>query len=78
MSIGAHQLLVLEKRGGGKDDVGVVGGVGKELLMDDGEQVRPAQAFQHTVRVGRDRGGVAVIDKQRLDRWIVQFGERMA
>ena len=39
MPVGRVQVEVFQLRGRGEDDVGVIDGVGGELLVDDGEQV---------------------------------------
>src|SRR6202047_3477429 len=39
VAVSGLPLFVLEKSGGGQDDVGVVGSVGEELLVDNGEKV---------------------------------------
>ena len=62
--------LVLEECGRRQNDVGVVGGVGKELLVHHGEQVRTPQAANHFIVVGTNRRRIGVVDEQRLDRRI--------
>ena len=44
VTVGALDVVVLEECRGGQDDVGVVGGVGEELLVDDGEEIGARQA----------------------------------
>ncbi len=66
------EVGVLQERGGGQQDIGVVGGVGLELLQHHGEQIVAPQAAQHGVLVGRDGGGVRIVDHQGLHRRIVQ------
>ena len=39
MAVGEVQVGVLEERGDRQQDVGVIGGVGLELLEHDGEQI---------------------------------------
>lgn len=39
MPPGEHDVLLLELRGRGQNDVGVFGGVGQEVLADDGEEI---------------------------------------
>ena len=68
VSIGGLQVLVLEERGRGKNDVGVVGGVGEELLVHHGEQVRTLQSANHLVVVGTNRRRIRVVNEERLDR----------
>jgi len=59
-----------------QDVVGVPRGIRQQLLVDDREQILPAEALEDEVLAGRDRGGVAGVDDQRLDRrlegWIGQ------
>ena len=71
------EVGVLQEGGRRQQDVGVVGGVGLELLEHDGEQILAAQAAQHRVLIGRDRRGVGVVDHHRLHRRIVQLGQRL-
>ncbi len=78
VAVGEVEIGVLQKRGGGQQDVGVIGGVGLELLEHHGEQIVAAQAREHGILIGRDGGRVGVVDHQRLDRRIVEFGERLA
>ena len=47
VTVGALDVLVLEEGGCGEEDVGVVGGVGEELLVDDGEEVVAEQEVAH-------------------------------
>ena len=68
MAVREVEVGVLQERGGGQQDVGVVGGVGLELLQHHGEQVLAAQAREHHVLVGRDGRGIGVVDHQRLAR----------
>ena len=59
---------VLELRGGRQHVVGVVGGVGLEVLEHDGEQVLAREALRHLARLRRHRDRIAVVDDQRVDR----------
>jgi hypothetical protein len=60
---------MLEERGSGQDDVGIVGGIGEELLVHDGEQIRTPQSADH--RVDWDRPPPdSSLDKERFDRRI--------
>ena len=67
VAVGALDVLELEEGGRGEDEVGVVGGVGEELLVDDGEEVVAREAAEDVVLVGRDGGGVAVVDEEGVD-----------
>ena len=58
---------MLQLRGGGQHDVGVVGRVGAEMLQHHGEQVVAREAADHLGRLGRHGHRVAVVDHQRLD-----------
>ncbi len=78
MAVGSLHVLVLEEGGGGEQDVGVVGGVGEELLVDDGEEVGLRHSAQDLGLVGRDGGGVRVVDEERLHWRVVELGEGMA
>ena len=42
VAVGALDVGVFEKGGRGENDVGVVGGVGQELLVHDGEEIGAA------------------------------------
>ena len=68
MAVAAVHVPVLQLRGGGQDVVGVVGGVGLEMLQHHGEQVFAGKALHHFARIRGHGDGVAVVDHQRLDR----------
>ena len=74
----ALQILVLEERGRRKHNVGVVDGIGKELLMHDGEQVGTLQSSNDLVVIGTNRRRIRVVDKERFDRRIFQSVQRRA
>ena len=63
VAVGALEVGVLEERGGGEHDVGIVGSIGPELLVHDGEEVRAGHAAQNRVLVGRDGAGIGVVDE---------------
>ncbi len=67
VAVGALNVGVLEEGGGGQHVVGVVGGVGEEELVDDGEEIGAREAAAHGVLVGRDRAGVGVVDEEGVD-----------
>ena len=58
MAVGSLDVLVFEESGGGEHDVGVVGGVGEELLVDDGEEIRARHALQDLCLIRCDGGGI--------------------
>ena len=64
VAVGPVDIEVFKLRGRGQDDIGVVHGIGGELLVDDGEQVVAHQAGDHLALVGADGGGVAIVDVQ--------------
>ncbi len=68
MAVGAVDVEVFQLRRRRQHDVGIVGRVGLELLVDDGEQVLASQALQHAGLIGADRGGVGVVDVQCAHR----------
>ena len=68
MAVGFEDVPVFQLGGGRQHIVGIVGGVGLELLQHHGEEIVTAQTGQHGSLIGRDRGRVAVVDDQRLDR----------
>ena len=67
MAVGALNVGVFEEGGGGEDVVGVVGGVGKEEVVDDGEEVGAGEAAADGVLVGSDGAGVGVVDEEGVD-----------
>ena len=67
MTVSGLQIFVLEKSCGGQHDVGVVGSVGEELLVDDGEKVGAHQSADDFIVVGADRRGIRVVNEQRLN-----------
>ena len=73
MAVGALNILMFEERRCGQENVGVVGGVGEELLVDDGEQIGAREAAQDRALVGGDGGWVGVVDEERAD-WGAVFG----
>ena len=75
VTVGALDVGVLEKCSGGEHDVGVVGGVGPELLVHDGEEIRARHAAEHGILIGCDGGGVRVVDEECLDGGIAELGE---
>ena len=60
------EVLELHRRG--QQDVGIVGRVGGELLMNDGEQVLAPQSRENARLVGTYRRRVRVVDVDSLDR----------
>ena len=72
VAVGEVEVGVFQERGGGQHDVGEIGGVGLELFEHHGEQIVAAQAAQHGVLIGRDGGGVRVVDHQRFHGRIVE------
>ena len=68
--IAFRDVVLLEERGRGQDDVRVACGVGDHLLEDDRKQILALQPLQHAVLI-RDRcQRVAVVDEQHLHRRI--------
>jgi hypothetical protein len=66
--VGLVDVELFHVAGRRQEDVGVVGGVGLEEIMDDGEQVVAGKAAHDLGRLRRDRHRIAVVDEQRLDR----------
>ncbi|MNV50647.1 hypothetical protein D3C71_1426670 [compost metagenome] len=62
MAVAAVDVPVFELGRGRQHIVGVVGGVGEEMLDDHGEQVFARKALHHLGRFGRHGHGVAVVD----------------
>ena len=76
VAVRAVDVEVFELRRGGQDDVGVVDRVGRELLVDDGEQVVAEQALDAPSPVGGNGGRVAVVDVEGPDRRAGQLAAR--
>jgi hypothetical protein len=60
-------LVLLQERHSGQDDVGVDRGVGHDLFVYDREEVFPSKTAQDGVLVGGGGDGIAVVDEERLD-----------
>ncbi len=60
-------IVVLHEGGGGQDDIGHLGRLGHELLVDDGEQVLTPEPLPGEGVIGSDHHGIGVLDQQRLD-----------
>ena len=71
--VGHVQIDPLELRHRGQHDVGVLRGIGHELLMDDCEEIVAQQSFDGLDRVGRGRDRVAAEDEERHDRRVVDL-----
>jgi hypothetical protein len=61
-AVAAGELLVLQERGRGQDDVGDVAGVGPALLVHDDEHVVAGERAADAVLVGGGGDGVGVVD----------------
>ncbi len=59
---------MLQEGGRRQHDIGVVGGVGEELLVHHGEEVAAHQSPNHGVLVGSNGRGIRVVDEERLNR----------
>ncbi len=68
VSVGLDDVPVFELGGRREQDIGVVRRVGGEVLEDHGEQVLAAQTLEHCALVWSDRGRVAVVDEEGVDR----------
>ncbi len=66
--IGSLHVFGLEKTWRGKDDVGVVGRIGKELLVDHRKQVAAPHTAKNFVLIGSNGGGIGVVDEESLYR----------
>ena len=73
VAVSLVQIEVLELRRRRQDDVGVVGRVGHELLVDDREQVLAAKPCEHARLVGRDRRRVGVVDVEGAHGRVVRL-----
>ena len=61
-------VVVLQEHRRRQHDVGEPGRIGHELLVDAGEQVVAKETLLHQPLLGRDIGGVCVLDQQRRHR----------
>ncbi len=68
MTVGLEHVPMLKLRRRRKNDVGIIGGVGLEVLQHHRKQVIAAQTLDHGALVGGDGGGIAVVDDERFDR----------
>ena len=67
VAIGQVHVPVFELRGGGQDEIGVVGRVRLKMLQHHGEQVFARKALHHLAGIGRHGHRVAVVNHQGLD-----------
>src|ERR1039458_9219519 len=74
VAISLDQVFVLEESGGRQNQIGVVGGVGEELLVDHSKQVLALQPAPDQVLIGANGGWVRVVNHQGFDRRIVEIG----
>ena len=69
---------MFELSGRGEDDIGVVGGVGQELVVDDREEIVALKSGDDAGLVGGDHRGVGVVNVKNANRRAGQFaGERL-
>ena len=71
VAVGVVEVGVFRLHGRRQHDVGVVDGVGGEVLDDDGEQVLAREAAPQRPLPGRARRRVGAVEDQRVDRRIV-------
>ena len=67
MAVAQVDVPVFELCRGRQDVVGIVGGVGLEVLQYHGEQVFTGETLHHFAGVGCHRHWVAVVDDQGFD-----------
>src|SRR5205823_12436592 len=77
VAVGSLQFFMLEKSSGWQQQISVVRSIGKELLVHNREQVGTLEAADYIIMVRRDRRGVGIIDKNRLNGRIVYASERL-
>ena len=70
MAVGLGQVGVPQLRCSRQQDVGVIGGVGLENLMDHSEQVFAQESGDDLARVGADCDRIVVVDIGGLDWWL--------
>ena len=68
----------LQKTGSRQNDIGVAGGVGREHLLNNYEQVFTGQSGQYLAGLRRHHGRVGQIDIKQFDWRIVQSGQGVA
>src|SRR6185312_6157194 len=73
VSVCVLQVLVLEERGRGQNDVGVVSGIAEELLVHYGEQIGTTESPHNVIVIGRDRRRIRVVYKDGFHRRMVQL-----
>ncbi len=69
-------VVVLEERRRRQDDVRVPRGVGKNLFVDDREEVVALQTLHDAILIGNRHQRVAVVDEQHLHRRVVVVQQR--
>ena len=62
------QIRLFQLRGGGQNNIGVVGGVGQKQFMDNREQVLAPQALRNLAGVRRGGRGIGAEYVERHDR----------
>ena len=78
VAVGRVEVGVFEERGDGQNDIGEIGGIGLDLFENDGEKIFAAQTAADGVLIGRNGGGVGVVNDEGFDRRIVERGQRLA
>ncbi|EXI68478.1 MAG: hypothetical protein AW08_01260 [Candidatus Accumulibacter adjunctus] len=68
MAVGLVDVQLFHVAARRQQDVGIVGGVGLEEVVYDGEQVVAGKPAHHLARLWGDCQRVAVVDEDRLDR----------
>ena len=63
MAVRLLQILVLEESGGRKHEVGVIRGVGEELLVNHGKQIWAHQPAHNLVMIWTNRRRIRVVDE---------------
>ena len=63
MAPGGVNVVVLQKHGGGQDDIGVARRVGHELLVDAGEQILARKTATHFLLMRRDGKRVRILNQ---------------
>ncbi len=64
MTVGEIQVGVFQERGGGQQNIGVIGGVGLELLQHNRKQIVAPESTQHRVLIRRNRRGIGVVNHE--------------
>ena len=78
VATGLVEIVVLQEHGGRQHHVGDLGGLGHELLVYAGEEIRPGEAGVYAGEIGRDAHGVGVLYQHGRYGWSAAQGVGVA